>query len=142
MTDSGHASRYCCSIAILAAATAMLAGCAKEPVLGGLGGNAPNPNGCYVFLYDQENWRGKRVVLNGPGKWQSAERLQRNDDTDWRKNTRSIEIGSSATLTAFTELNYRGVSQQFGPASDPARLGGSLATGIESLTISCRPAQP
>ena len=120
----------------------MLAGCAKEPVLGGLGGNAPNPNGCYVFLYDQENWRGKRVVLNGPGKWQSVERLQRNDDKDWRKNIRSIEIGSSATLTAFTELNYRGVSQQFGPASDPARVGGSLATGIESLAISCRPDTP
>ena len=120
----------------------MLGGCAKEPVLGGLGGNAPNPNGCYVFLYDQENWRGKRVVLNGPGKWQSVERLQRNDDKDWRKNIRSIEIGSSATLTAFTEPNYQGVSQQFGPARDPARLGGSLAAGIESLAISCRPATP
>ena len=140
MTHSSHTRRCCCLVAAFVAA--VLAGCATEPVLGGLGGNAPNPNGCYVFIYDQENWRGQRVVLNGPGKWQSVERLQRNDDKDWRKNIRSIEIGSSATLTAFTEPNYRGVSQQFGPASDPARLGGSLAIGIESLAISCRPAEP
>jgi Peptidase inhibitor family I36 len=140
MTHSGHARRYSCSLAILAAA--MLAGCATEPVLGGLGGNAPNPNGCYVFVYDQENWRGQRVVLNGPGKWQSLERLRRNDDKDWRKNIRSIEIGSSATVTLYTEQNYSGVSQQFGPTSDQARFNGSLSAGIESLALSCRPDKP
>jgi hypothetical protein len=127
-------------MAILAAAT--LGGCATDPVLGGLGGNAPNPNGCYVFIYDQENWRGQRVVLNGPGKWQSVERLRRNDDKDWRKNIRSIEVGSSATVTVYTELNYRGVARQFGPASDPARIDGSLSPGIESLALSCRPDKP
>jgi hypothetical protein len=120
----------------------MLAGCAKEPVLGGLGGNAPNPNGCYIFIYDQENWHGQRVVLNGPGKWQSVERLRRNDDKDWRNNIRSIEIGSSATVTVYTEQNYGGVSQQFGPASDPARFNGSLSAGIESLALSCRSDKP
>jgi peptidase inhibitor family I36 len=140
MRHSGHARLCRCSIAILAAA--MLAGCATEAVLGGLGGNAPNPNGCYVFLYDQENWRGQRVVLNGPGKWQSVERLRRNDDKDWRNNIRSIEIGSSATLTVYTDPDYRGVAQQFGPASDPARFNGSLSAGIESLTLSCRPDKP
>jgi hypothetical protein len=140
MTHPSHTRRCRYAIAILAAA--MLAGCATEPVLGGLGGNAPNPNGCYVFLYDQENWRGQRVVLNGPGKWQSVERLRRNDNKDWRNNIRSIEIGASATVTVYTELNYRGVAQQFGPASDPARFIGSLSAGIESLALSCRPDKP
>ena len=127
---------------VAALAAAVLAGCAKEPVLAGLGGNVPNPNGCYVFIYDQENWRGQRVVLNGPGKWQSVERLRRNDDKDWRNNIRSIEIGSSATVTVYTELNYRGIAQQFGPASDPARFNGSLSAGIESLALSCRRDKP
>jgi hypothetical protein len=127
---------------VAALAAAVIAGCAKAPVLAGLGGNAPNPNGCYVFIYDQENWRGERVVLNGPGKWQSVERLRRNDDKDWRNNIRSIEVGSSATVTVYTEPNYQGVSQQFGPASDPSRLEGSLSTGIESLALSCRPDKP
>ena len=136
MTRPSHARRCCCLVAALAACVP--AGCAKAPVLGGLGGNAPNPNGCYVFIYDQDNWRGERAVLNGPGKWQSVERLRRNDDKDWRNNIRSIEVGSSATVTVYTEMNYRGVSQQFGPASDQARFEGSLATGIESLALSCR----
>jgi hypothetical protein len=140
MRHFDHASFCRCSNAILAAA--MLAGCATGPVLGGLGGSAPNPNGCYVFVYDQENWRGQRVVLNGPGKWQSVERLQRNDDKDWRNNIRSIEIGARATVTLYTELNYRGVSQQFGPAGDQARFDGRLSAGIKSLTLSCRPDKP
>ena len=140
MTYPSHTRRCCCLVAALAAA--VLAGCAKEPVLGGLGGNAPNPNGCYIFIYDQEDWRGQRVVLNGPGRWQSVERLQRNDDKDWRNNIRSIEVGASATVTVFTELDYRGIAQQFGPASDPARFNGSLSSGIESLALSCRPDKP
>ena len=140
MTHPSHTRRCCCLVAAFVAA--VLAGCATEPVLGGLGGNAPNPNGCYVFIYDQENWRGQRVVLNGPGKWQSVERLRRNDKKDWRNNIRSIEIGASATVTVYTELNYRGIAQQFGPASDPARFNGSLSAGIESLALSCRPDRP
>jgi peptidase inhibitor family I36 len=119
----------------------VLAGCAKEPVVAGPGGTSPNPNGCYVFVYDQANQRGERVILNGPGKWPTLERLRR-DDKDWRKRIRSIEVGSGATVTLYTEPDFRGVSQLFGPGSDEARLNASMSVGIESLALSCRPANP
>ena len=140
MTRPAHPRRCCCSVVILGAA--MLCGCAKEYAPGGLGGWAPNPNGCYVFVYDQADWRGERVVLNGPGKWRTVERLKRDDDKDWRNQIRSIEIGSSATITLYTELDYRGVSQKLGPTSDQGRFIGSLGAGIESLELSCRPDKP
>lgn len=139
ITQSGHVRRCCRSVAALVAV--VFAGCATEPVRGGLGGTAPNPNGCYVFIYEQADWRGERVVLNGPGKWPGLERLRR-DDKDWRKRIRSIEIGASATVTLYTEANYRGVSQQFGPGSDQARFNGSVSVGIESIALSCSRGNP
>src|SRR5262245_45481410 len=138
ITHSARIRRWCCSVAL---AAAVLNGCAKEPVLGGLGGTAPNPNGCYVFVYELADWRGERVVLNGPGKWPSLERLRR-DDKDWRKRIHSIEVGSAAMVTLYTQANYRGVSQLFGPGSDQARFNPSMSVGIESLVLSCRPANP
>jgi hypothetical protein len=119
----------------------MVCGCAKAPVLEGIGGPAPNPNGCYVFVYDRADWRGERAVLNGPGKWWSVERL-RLDDKNWRNEIRSIEVGPGATVTLFTELNYRGTSQQFGPASRPARFDGRLNGGVESIDLACTSKTP
>jgi hypothetical protein len=116
----------------------VLAGCATEPVFGRLGATAPNPNGCYVFVYEQANRLGERVILNGPGKWPSLERLRR-DDKDWRKRIRSIEVGSSATVTLYTEPDFRGTSQLFGPGSDQGRFSASMSVGIQSLALSCRP---
>ena len=50
-----------------------IAGCAHEPRRSGLGVSAPNPNGCYVFLYDRSDWQGAGVVLNGPARWPKLE---------------------------------------------------------------------
>jgi hypothetical protein len=110
-------------------------------VLDGIGGAPPNPNGCYIFVYDQAEWRGDRAVLNGPARWRSVERL-RLDDKDWRNRIRSIEVGPSASVTLYTELNYGGASQQFGPASKPARFDGGLSAGVESLDVTCRSVNP
>ena len=140
ITRPSHVRRGYCYIVTLTAAA--LAGCANHPpVLEGIGGMAPNPNGCYVFVYDQANWRGERAVLNGPSKWWSVERL-RLDDKDWRNRIRSIEVGPNATVTLYTELNYKGGSQQFGPASKPSRFDGRLDGGVESIELSCRPTTP
>jgi hypothetical protein len=140
ITRPGLAKRCCCHIAALAATA--LGSCAKQqPVLEGIGGPAPNPNGCYVFVYDETDWRGERAVLNGPTKWGTVERL-RLDDKDWRNRIRSLEVGPTATVTLYTELNYKGAAQQFGPASKPARFDGRLGAGVESLDVTCAAKTP
>jgi len=138
---NANLARRCGAVGTLAAA--MLAGCAnKEFVNGGLGGWAPNPNGCYVFVYDQVDWHGERVVLNGPGRWGTVGRLRRDDDKDWQDNIHSIEVGSSATVTLYAEANFRGVFQRLGPASVQGRFVGSLNAAIKSISLSCRPDTP
>jgi hypothetical protein len=113
-----------------------LAGCRGQPRPVGLGLPAPNPNGCYVFVYEKADWQGDRVVLNGPGRWPSVERL-RVDQKDWRNRIRSIDVGPAATLTVYTNATYAGISRQFGPGSRPARLESEIRAHIESLDIAC-----
>ena len=140
ITRPSHVKRYYCYTATLAAAA--LCSCAKQqPVLQGIGGTAPNPSGCYVFVYDRTDWQGERAVLNGPTKWWTVERL-RVDHKDWRNRIRSLEVGPTALVTLYTELNYKGASQQFGPASRPARFDGQLGAGVESLDVTCTTKTP
>lgn len=117
-------------------ALVVLAGCASTPVQEGLALPAPNPNGCYVFVYDQPEWRGSRVVLNGPDKRPNIERLLLNDE-DWRNRIRSIDVGPAATVTVYADLRFTGVSRRFGPGSKTGRLDPEISAQIESLDIAC-----
>jgi len=118
-----------------------LCACRHEAVRLGFGGPAPNPNGCYVFAYDRPDFRGDRVVLNGPERWRTLERL-RVDQVDWRKRIRSFDVGPAATLIVYTGSNLTGVSQRFVPGSRLSRLEGELNQAIESLELSCPTTNP
>jgi hypothetical protein len=118
-----------------------LCACRHEPARVGFGGPAPNPNGCYAFVYDRPEFRGDRVVLNGPERWRSLERL-RVDRVDWRDRIRSLDVGPAATLTVYTAPNLTGMSRRFAPGSKLSRLEGELNDGIESLDLSCPTTNP
>ena len=113
-----------------------IAGCASKPPRVGLALPQPNPNGCYVFVYDQPEWQGARVVLNGPDRWPSIERLLV-DEEDWRNRIRSIDVGPAATVTVYTDAAFTGVSRKFAPKSRLGRLDGEVSARIESLDIAC-----
>jgi hypothetical protein len=114
-----------------------IAGCAHEPQRVGLGLPQPNPNGCYVFVYDRPDWQGAGVVLNGPVRWPSLEVLPANQE-NWRNRIRSINVGPAATVTTYTDAAFRGASRQFASNSQHPRLDGELSARIESLELACR----
>ena len=93
---------------LVALSLIVVAGCASTPLQEGLGLPAPNPNGCYVFVYDRPEWQGGRVVLNGPGKWSNLERLLLNEE-NWRNRIRSLDVGPAATVTVYTDLRVHGL---------------------------------
>ena len=117
-------------------ALVFVAGCASTPPQTGLGLPAPNPNGCYVFVYDRPDWQGARVVLNGPGKWSNLERLLLNEE-NWRNRIRSLDVGPAATVTVYNDLRFMGLSRRFGPGSKLPRLESEINADIESLALSC-----
>lgn len=128
-----HLVERCCAVVAVLA----LAGCGDKPLRVGLGLPAPNPNGCYVFVYDQPDWQGMGVVLNGPERWPSLERL-RVDQVDWRNRIRSLDVGPAATLTVYTDASFMGTSRKFDPTSRPGRLGTEISAQIESLEVACQ----
>ena len=115
--------------------------CSHQPPRVGLGGPAPNPNGCYAFVYDRPEFRGDRVVLNGPERWRNLERL-RVDQVDWRNRIRSFDVGPAATIVVYTGPNLTGPSRRFMPGSRLSRLEGELNEGIESIEMSCPTSAP
>jgi hypothetical protein len=123
-----------CSLVV--ATLIAFAGCGGQPKRASFGLPAPNPNGCYVFVFDKPDWQGAREVLNGPGRWPNLERL-RLDQEDWRNRIRSLDVGPAATVTVYTDATYAGMSRKFAPGSRPARLDNEISARIESLDVAC-----
>ena len=117
-------------------ALVVLAGCTSAPARLGLGLPAPNPNGCYVFVFDQSDWRGAGVALNGPGRWPILDGLPGNQE-NWRNRIRSMEVGPAAVVTVYSDPTFAGVSRTFAASSKLGRLDSELSARIESLDLSC-----
>ena len=115
----------------------VLVGCgAREPRRSGLGVPAPNPNGCYVFLYDRPDWQGAGVVLNGPARWPKLDGLFANHE-NWRNRIRSVDVGPAATVTVYTDAAFQGASRRLEPNSKHPRLDNELSARIESVGLVC-----
>lgn len=118
-----------------------ITGCAYKPHRVGLGLPAPNPNGCYVLAYDLPEWRGAGVVLNGPARWPSLERLLASEE-NWRNRIRSIVVGPIATVTAYTDSDFRGASRRLPANSQHSHLDDEFSARIESLELACLVSSP
>jgi hypothetical protein len=114
---------------------ALFAGCAK-PAVSSL--PVPNPNGCYVMVFDQPEFLGVRDIWNGPGRWSTLEGLKRTRPTGWRNQVRSMQVGPNATVAVFTEMGFRGLSMELTAGSDYPELDKAMSEGIEAVQVTCR----
>ena len=112
-------------------------GCADNPKPAVTALRAPNPNGCYVMVYDQPEFRGAGDVFNGPARWASLEGLLQTNERNWRERIRSLRVGQTATLTVYAAPGFNGDSRQFPSGSEHPRLDPALSARIESLEFIC-----
>jgi hypothetical protein len=98
---------------------------------------APNPNGCYVMLFERPEFTGASDLLNGPGKWPNLEGLHETNHGRWRDRLRSLRIGPNATVTVFTQPQFRGHSQEYRAGADHPNLRPDISAHVQSLTIAC-----
>ena len=103
-----------------------------------IGTHAPNPNGCYVMLFRGPAFTLTSDLLNGPGRWPRLDNLSDTHHREWANEIRSLRVGDGASVVAFVEENYRGVSTQFSAGSEHAELPPHLAENIESIQIVCK----
>jgi len=99
---------------------------------------SPNPNGCYVIVFDHPKFLGIQDVWNGPGRWSSLGGLQRVRSDGWHNEIRSLRVGPGATVTVFTEEGFQGTSHQFAADTDLGELDPMFSGRIESLQLACR----
>jgi hypothetical protein len=99
---------------------------------------SPNPNGCYAIVFDQPRFLGIQDVWNGPGRWSSLGGLHRVRSDGWHNEIRSLRVGPAATVTVFTEQDFRGTSRQFTADTDQAELDPTFSGKIESVQLACR----
>ena len=110
-------------------------GCARPALSVSL--PAPNPNGCFVMVYEEPGFRGIGDVLNGPGRWPSLDGLRERNRAGWRNRIRSLRTGHNGTITVYTDEGFKGESRRFGPDTSQARVDASLLARIESLELRC-----
>ena len=111
-------------------------GCAPKAV--DVPPRAPNPNGCYVVIYDRPEFRGTGDVLNGPGRWPTLDGLRGTNIANWRDMIRSLRVGESATVLAYTEENLAGRSMRFEAGAAQRELETIMAGRVKSLELNCR----
>lgn len=100
--------------AVMAAAllTFALAGCVAMGANGGKNGEG-NPelpaNGCYVHLFDGDNFDANddNFVLTEPGRYADLKELP-GADKDWTDEADSLIVGPNATVIGWSETNFQG----------------------------------
>jgi hypothetical protein len=99
---------------------------------------SPNPNGCYVIVFDRPKYLGIQDVWNGPGRWSSLDGLTRVRSEGWRNEIRSLRVGPEAMVTVSTDESFQGTSRQFAADTDQAELDPTFSGKIESVQLACK----
>jgi len=106
--------------------------CAPKPVAVK---NMPHPDGCFVQVWDGARFTGTSQFVNGPRRYAKLNALPNRDD--WAKRIRSVQVGSAATVTAWTGENLSRASVVLRPDREYARLPLGFDRAIRSIDISC-----
>jgi hypothetical protein len=97
---------------------------------------APDPDGCYVEVFEQSHFSGPRDFINGPAKYARLNNLPFGGR--WRNRIRSLKVGPAATVTAWAGEDFEAASLRFGPDRHHESLSEAFSARIGSLEIACR----
>jgi hypothetical protein len=97
--------------------------------------NAPNPNGCYIKVYDAERFGGISDFINGPMRYPMLDALP--NGASWRNRIRSVQVGPAATASVWESRNFAGKSMQLRTDLPYPTLPEVFVAQIESMDIRC-----
>src|SRR5262245_28241982 len=102
------------------------------------GMNMPNPNGCYIKVFDREQFHGTADFISGPHRYATLTDLP--NAAKWANRIRSAEVGPGAIVMAWTEEDFKGRSLTLGTERRYGGLTETFAGHIASMEVSCTPA--
>jgi hypothetical protein len=96
---------------------------------------APNPDGCYVQVWDAPQFSGAADFINGPFSYANLRDLP--GARVWRDRIRSVKVGPSAVAAVYAEEYFRGTSLALYRDTEYRQLPVALSGQIQSLHIDC-----
>jgi hypothetical protein len=121
------------SLAIMILAAGVWSGCASRAPIAHA--SAPEPTGCFVEVFEKEDFTGPRDFINGPAKhWHLRELPFR---ANWHRRIRSLRVGPAATVLLWAKEGFEGDPLKFGPDRNHPRLPPGFGGTIASLQIEC-----
>jgi hypothetical protein len=112
---------------------AVATGCgSRQP--SGRASTMPNPEGCFVQVWDHPGFTGASEFLNGPRRYDQLKDLP--GGSSWKRRVRSIRLGPSAEAVAWSSERFAGRNVRL---TTKEQGGGfdTLPERVESLEIQC-----
>lgn len=82
----------------------------------------PNPAGCWVTFYENENYEGRSITVNGPAEYNNLRSLPGAGNYDWGDKFGSLRIGPTAWVRLYNDEDYNDDNFTFGPGSSIRKL--------------------
>jgi hypothetical protein len=96
----------------------------------------PNPDGCYMQVWEAAEYRGTSDYINGPREYSTLRQMPNN--RSWQHRIYSVRLGPTASVTVFTDEGFQGATLQFNPDSAHRQLPVNIAGEIESIRVVCK----
>ena len=100
----------------------------------------PSPEGCFVHVWDAPKLAGTSDFINGPRDYPTLRDLP--GGRLWRNRIRSAATGPVATVTLWTDENFRGGSFTLRPDTEYPGFPEALVAEAESMNVLCLPYPP
>lgn len=96
----------------------------------------PNPDGCFVQIWDAPRFTGMQDFINGPRAYANLRDLP--GGRLWNDRIRSAQVGPAATAMAWSDENFQGASLRLSANDEYPLLPQEFAGRIESMDVMCK----
>lgn len=86
--------------------------------------NVENPEegdgDCYIKLFDGDNFKDDHITVEGPAEYTDLSNLPNADDKDWTDEADSFKISKGASVTVWSETEFKGDSTVYEAGDYPS----------------------
>lgn len=95
----------------------------------------PNPDGCYLQVWNGPQYTGQFDYINGPRSYPTLRSMA--NQRNWQRRIASVRVGPTATATAFPDENFQGGAFELAARAQFSTLPEIITRRISSLRIQC-----
>jgi hypothetical protein len=95
----------------------------------------PSPDGCFVQVWEEPFFVGASDYVNGPRRYPTLRDMP--GRRDWRNRIRSLKVGSSSSVTVWSQEDFKGSTLRAVSNAAHPELPEGLTADVESMVVEC-----